>query len=241
MAKFHEQWTVFPHGPVEKIDDGILSVEGEIRMPLGRFPRRMTVVALGDGRTVIFSAVALHEPAMREIEDLGTPEFLVVPNGFHRVDSRIWKQRYPEMKVICPPGAKRRVEKAVAVDAISDILADTAVKFLIVPGMGEAEGALIVHRFGRTTLILNDIISNVRHPQGIGANIMARLFGFGVKRPQMAREVKWLFVKDKAALAAQMREWAAIPDLVRIIPSHGDIIEQPAPTLERVASQLTDT
>jgi hypothetical protein len=239
MPKFHTEWTVFPHGLVEKIDDGILTVEGEIRMPLGRFPRRMTVVALRHGRTVVFSAVALHEAAMRQIEDFGTPSFLIVPNGFHRLDSRIWKQRYPEMKVICPPGTKRRVEQAVAVDATTDILADTATEFVIVPGMGDAEGALIVRREGRITLILNDVISNVRHPKGLGANIMARLFGFGVKRPQMAREVKYLFVKDAAAVAAQLREGAAMPDLKRLIPSHGDIIEQPASVLERVARELS--
>lgn len=239
MAKFHTQWTVLPHGPVQTVDDGILSVEGEIRMPLGRFPRRMTVVKLGDRRTVIFSAVALSEPAMREIEALGTPAFLIVPNGFHRTDARPFRQRYPEMKVICPPGAKKRVEQAVAVDATSDILADISVEFVIVPGMGDAEGALVIRRNGRTTLVLNDIISHVRHPQGVGANIMARLFGFGVKGARMAREVKWLFVKDKASLAGQLRDWAAMPGLERIIPSHGEIIADPAPALRHVAAQLT--
>lgn len=239
MAKFHDRWTVFPHGPVETIDDGILSVQGEIRMPLGRFPRRMTVVKLGDGRTAIFSAVALNEAAMREIETLGTPAFLVVPNGFHRTDARPFKLRYPQLKVICPPGARRRVEQAVAVDATSDILADTAVEFVIVPGMGEGEGALVIRRYGRTTLILNDIISNVRHPQGVGAKIMARLFGFGVNGARMAREVKWLFVKDKAALAGQLREWAAMPGLTRIIPSHGEIIDAPQAVLRNVAESLS--
>ena len=239
MPKFHTEWTVFPHGPVEQVEDGILTVEGEIQMPLGRFPRRMSVVALTGGRTAVFSPVALHEPAMRQIEDFGTLSFLIVPNGFHRLDSRIWKQRYPEMKVICPPGARKRVEQAVTVDATTDIFADSAVEFVLVPGMGEAEGALIVRREGRTTLILNDVISNVRHPKGLGANIMARLFGFGVKRPQMAREVKWLFVKDKQGLAAQLRQWAADPALVRLIPSHGEIIDRPQATLERVAKRLS--
>ena len=239
MPKFHTEWTVYPHGPVGKIDDGILAVEGEIHMPLGRLPRRMTVVALRDGRTVVFSPVALREEAMRQVEEFGTLSFLIVPSGFHRLDSRIWKQRYPEMKIICPPGAKRRVEQAVAVDATSDILADTAVQFVIVPGMGEGEGALIVRREGRTTLVINDVISNVRHPKGLGANIMARLFGLGVKRPQMAREVKWLFVKDKRAVAAQLREWSEIPELQRLILSHGEIVERPAPVLRRIAGELS--
>lgn len=238
MPKFHTRWTVYPHGPVEQIDGGLFCVDGQIHMPFGRFPRRMTIVVLHDDRTVVFSPVALHEPEMREIEKLGAPAFMIVPNGFHRLDSRIWKERYPETKVICPPGAKERVEEAVAVDATSDVLGDTGVKFVIVPGFGGAESALLVRREGRTTLVLNDLISNVRHPQGLGANIMARLFGFGVHGPRMAREVKWLFVKDKKTLAAQLREWAAIPDLIRIIPSHGEIIDQPAAVLKRVADDL---
>ena len=128
-----------PHGPVETIDDGILTVEGEIRMPLGTFPRRMTIAALADGDTVVFSPVALHEPAMQEIEALGRPRFMVVPNGFHRLDARIWKQRYPDVKVLCPPGARKRVEQAAAVDATSDVLGDDAVSFVITDGTRRAE------------------------------------------------------------------------------------------------------
>ena len=239
MPKFHTEWMVLPHGPVERIDDGILSVEGEIHMPLGRFPRRMTVVALSGSRAAVFSPVALNERAMRDIESLGTPAFLIVPNGFHRLDSRIWKQRYPEMKVICPPGARERVEEAVAIDATTDILADADVDFVMAEGTRAAESALVVRRPAGTTLVINDLISNVRHPKGLGANIMARLFGFGVRHPQMAREVKWLLVKDKPALAAQLRSWAEIADLRRIIVSHGDILEEsPEDTLRAVALTL---
>jgi hypothetical protein len=239
MANLHDDWTIFPHGPVEAVDDGILSVEGEIRMPLGRFPRRMTVVRLGVGQSVVFSPVCLDEPAMREIEALGIPAFMVIPNGFHRLDARPWKKRYPKIKVLCPPGAKDRVEKAVPVDATSDIFHDDAVRFVIIDGMAAAESALLVRRDSGMTLVANDIISNVRHPKGLGANIMARLFGFGVKRPQMAREIRWFLVKDKRALAAQLRQWAAMPDLRRVIVSHGEIIDSPAPALERVADGLS--
>jgi hypothetical protein len=68
---------------------------------------------------------------------------------------------------------------------------------------------------------------------------MARLFGFGVKRPQVPREVKWLFLKDRSALAAQLREWAAVPELRRLIPSHGEIIDRPQRSLERIAESLS--
>jgi hypothetical protein len=239
MAKLHDEWRVWPHGPLERIDEGILSVEGEIRTPLGRFPRRMTVAALRDRRTVVFSPVSLNEPAMRQIEELGAPAFMIVPNGFHRLDARAWKKRYPAIKVVCPPGARKRVEKAVPVDAVADVLDDESVRFVIVDGMREAEGALLVHRPGGTTLILNDVISNIRHPKGLGANIMARLFRFGVKRPQMSREVRWFLVDDKHALANRLREFAAMPDLRLVIVAHGEMIDRsPDRALRSVAATL---
>ena len=73
MTKFNEEWTVGPHGDVEDIAEGVLSVPGEIVMPLGRFPRRMTVVRLGDGTTAIRSAIALAEQDMTKVEALGEP------------------------------------------------------------------------------------------------------------------------------------------------------------------------
>jgi hypothetical protein len=239
MPKLHKEWTVLLHGPVEEVDDGILTVQGVITMPFGKFPRRMTVVRLSGGRCAVFSAISLDEPGMHRIEELGTPTFLIVPNGFHRTDAFSWKQRYPDIKVVCPPGAQKRVSEAVAVDATANVLADEHAEFVIVAGTGGAEGALVVRREGATTLILNDVLANVRHPPGLGAKIMARLFGFGVKRPQVPREVKWLFLKDRRALANQFRGWAAEPGLRRIIVSHGDIIESdPAAILRRVAAEL---
>ena len=237
MPRFHTEWTVWPHGPVEAIDEGILCVEGEVRMPLGTFPRRMTVAALGDGGSVVFSPVSLDEPAMRKVERFGAPRFMVVPNGFHRLDAGPWKQRYPGLAVLCPPGAKKRVAEAVAVDATRDVMDDEAVKFIIADGVRRAESALLIRRSAGATLVINDLISHIRHPRGLGANIIARLLRFGVKRPEMAREVRYLLVDDKAALAAQFRVWAELAP-TRIIPSHGDIIDDPVAVLRRLAAEL---
>ena len=240
MPKFNMQWKVLPHGPVEEVDDGIVTVEGDIPMPLGKFPRRMVVVALSGDRSAIFSAIALKEPDMRRVEQLGRPSFLVVPNGHHRLDARIWKQRYPQLKVVCPPGARSSVAEAVPVDSTEDILADPDVRFITVGGTGEAEAALTVRRPGGTTLIVNDIVANVRHPRGLGAMVTARLFGFGVRRPQVPRVVRRVMVEHPAKLSAQIRQWAGIEPLVRLIPSHGDIIDRPQDELRRMAAELED-
>jgi hypothetical protein len=45
-------------------------------------------------------------------------------------------------------------------------------------------------------------------------------------------------VEDKKKLADQLRQWSEIPGLRRIIPSHGDIIDRPAPVLQKMADEL---
>jgi hypothetical protein len=239
VPKFNDKWIVQPHGPIEQVDEGIWSVEGEIVMPLGRFPRRMTVVALSGGRLAVWSPVPLDKPSMAALEALGQVAFLIVPGPGHRLDIRAWAARYRSAKVLCPPGAREAVSEAVPVAATGDVLEDDDVHFCPVQGVGGLEGVLKITRSGRLTLVVNDILANVRHPHGIGAKIMARLFGFGVHRPRMPRIGKRMFVKDAALLAAQMRGWAADPKLTRVIVSHGDIIDSDcAAVLERAAQDL---
>src|SRR5688572_23157843 len=115
MAKPFEQWTVLPHGPIEKLESNLWRVEG--KMPDGRTQRSMIAARLRDGGLVIHNAIALGDAEMKELEGFGTPKVLVVPNGFHRQDARIYKERYPGLRVVCPAGARKRVEQVVKVDA----------------------------------------------------------------------------------------------------------------------------
>ena len=68
MSRPHEHWTVLPHGKLTEIDAGILTVVGEIHMPLVTLPRRMTVVRLADARLVVWSAIALDETEMATLD-----------------------------------------------------------------------------------------------------------------------------------------------------------------------------
>jgi hypothetical protein len=240
MPAILEDWQVLPHGPLEEVDDGILTVAGEIHMPLGNFPRRMTVAGLSGGRAAIYSAIALDEPEMARIEALGTPTFLIIPGDAHRMDAKVWKQRYPDIQVVAPPAARAKAEEVVPVDATDDILGDSEVRFVEVAGAGGHEAALEIWRAGRLTLVLNDVIGNVAHPHGIGAQIMGRLMGFGVSGPEVPRMVRHMIIDDPAALAAQFRAWAGDSDLRRIIVSHGDVIEENASAVLRTVAEALE-
>jgi len=236
MAKLHDDWQVLPHGPLTEVEPGLLTVVGQIPMPLGNFPRRMTVIGLGNGRTALWSPIPLREEAMARIEALGAPAFLTVPNGGHRLDLRPFHKRYPKAKIVTAPGSKARVAEAAGPVQTRASLGDRA-KLVVLAGSGDAELAMMVQRGGEITLLTNDIIGHVAHPRGVGARVMARLMGFG-PRARITRPARWFFVKDKAALAAQLREWSKLEGLRRLIPSHGDIVDRPAAALERIARSL---
>ena len=227
MTAVHETWEVLPHGPVTAIDDGILTVTGRIPLPLVELERRMTVVRLRDGSTVIYSAVALDEEAMKQIERLGTPRYLVVPGDAHRLDAKIYKERYPRLRVLTPPGAKGRVEKVVPVDGTEADFGDPDVTWHVVAGAGGHEAALVVRRASGTTILVSDLIANLRRKGGF-EGWMLHAMGFGNDSPVVPTVERVLMVENKAQLRQQLLEWAAIPDLRRIIMSHGKPIEHHA-------------
>jgi hypothetical protein len=238
MTRPNENWNVLPHGKLTPIDDGMLTVEGRIKMPLMDLPRRMTVVRLHDSRLVVWSAIALDDAAMATFEAFGRPAFLVVPNDHHRLDAKAWKNRYPELKVIAPEGAREKIADVVAVDTTSPDFGDPGVTFVTVPGTRAHEAALVVRRERGTTLVLNDLVGNIHAASGIDGWLL-RLAGFAGDDAQIPRVVKMALVKDAADLRAQLLEWAELPGLRRIIVSHGDPIEsEPQRTLRDLAASL---
>jgi len=232
------KWKVLPHGRLTAVEDDILTVVGEITMLVGKLPRRMTVVRLSDRRLVVFSAIALDEHEMRALEDFGAPAFLIVPSDHHRLDARIWKDRYPALQVVTPAGAREKVEKAVPVDATDVDFGDPNVTFITVPGTSGHEAALKVSGPTGTTLVLNDIVGNIRDTTGISGWFL-RLMGFAGDEPHVPLPVKVAMIDNKAALAAQLRQWADLPSLKRILVSHGEAIDRdPQGALRDLAAAL---
>jgi hypothetical protein len=238
MPRPFEKWTVLPHEKLMPVEDEILTVVGEMKMPLGEIPRRMTIVRLADGGLVIYSAIALDDDEMKRIEAFGKPAWLVVPNDVHRTDAKIWKDRYPTMEVIAPPGARDHVDEVVRVDATAVDFADRRVRFVVVPGTDGHEAALEVETATGTTLVVNDLIWNVDDRPGFGGWIFHAL-GFTGPAPHMPGVIERRTVKDPQALRRQLESWAALPDLNRIIVSHGTmLVHDPKQVLRDLAAKL---
>ena len=233
-----QTWKVLPHSKPMLIGGTMLTVTGDIHMPLMDLPRRMTVVRLRDARLVVYSAIALDEDEMAALEAWGKPAFLVVPGDRHRLDAKIWADRYPTMQVVAPYGARPKVEELVRVDTVSPEFKDPEVEFMAVPGTRGHEAALMVRSAAGCTLILNDLVGNIHGAKGFGGWLL-RLAGFAGDEPHIPSVVKMTVVDDTATLRLQLMEWAALTTLVRIVVSHGDIIEDnPHKVLRDLAASL---
>ena len=238
MAVARYAWKVHPHGHLTQVDDDILTVTGTILMPAGRLPRRMTVVRLTHGDLIIFSAMSLAEDQMNVLEAFGRPCYMIVPNDHHRLDAKSWKERYPTLRVIAPAGAREKVEKVVLVDATFGDFADSSVRFVPVAGTAEKEAALEVHGANGTTLVLNDLVGNIRGARGFSGWFL-RLMGFAGDEPHIPWPIRRAMIESRGQVREQLLTWAAMGSLRRILVSHGEPIEDdPRGALRRLAQSI---
>ena len=230
-------WNVLPHDPIEKLESNLWRVEGAIGS--GPMRRVMTVVRLGDGGLLIHNAINMEEASMRELEEWGTPRFIIVPNGFHRMDCGAYKARYPEAQVSCPRAAVSRVNKAAAVDLTFDEFPKLdGVTLRHVAGTKDREGALLIQHDEGSTLVLNDLVFNMPHRPGVGGWILKHITNSS-GGPRISRISKAFLVANKAQVAEDVRTLAATPGLKRLIVSHQDPLETRVPeTLRQIADQL---
>ena len=211
-------WNVLDNGPIEKLEENLWAVEGGI--PALPMKRRMTVVRLGDGSLVVHNAICLEENAQRELDAWGRVRFIVVPNGWHRIDAPAYAARYPDAKVVCPDPARRRVAKKVRVDGNLSLLpADPSLAHVALEGSSIAEQVLSVRSGRRTTLVFNDTLFNLPKLPGFKGWVYGLIGSTGA--PKVTPLVRTVSVRDRAALRRQLEILAETPGLERVIPGHG--------------------
>jgi hypothetical protein len=232
----NETWTVLPHGPLEALEDCLWRVEGSLpNMPLKRV---MTVARLASGDLVIHNPVALDPAAMQKLDSLGRVAFLVVPNGWHRLDLHAFHVRYPSAVVLAPPGARAKV--AAVEPSVGDVAVfppDPNVSLAVVEGTGGLEALMTVKAGEGTTIVFADAVFNMPHLAGFHGFVLRRVTASS-GGPRVSRVARLFMIKDKKAFAAHL-ERLATPDLLRVIVAHHAMItDDAAGTLRRVAASL---
>ena len=222
----------------------------ERRLGVQLFHRTTRSVSLTEAGEQFIATVA---PALAQIRGAmdAVNTHRATPTGTLRINSSLgaahrvlapivleFLRRYPEMRVVAPEGSRAKVQEVVPVDTVTPRFDDPNVRFVTVPGTRNREAALVVNTKKGTTLVLNDVVGNIRNSAGIGGWLLRR-FGFAGKKAQIPGVVKMAMIKDKEALRAQLLEWAQIKSLKRILVSHGSPIEDnPRQVLRDLASSL---
>jgi hypothetical protein len=226
MPDAHDSWTPLPHGPIEELAENLLRVEGSLPdMPL---PRAMTAACLPDGRLVLHNGVALSDEARLALERRGEPAFLIVPNGWHRLDAKAFKERYPKLRVYCPKAATKSVSAVVPVDGDYDALpALPGVELRHLAGVKEREGVLAVRSEDGLTLVFNDLLFNIDRLSGFfWGTVYGKLMGStgGLRVP---RAMRLFMIKDRRALREELFS-RATAELKRIVVGHGRVVDAAA-------------
>ncbi len=238
MAKAHSNWTVLRHGPLEQLADNVWRVKGTLKgMSLERV---MTIVRRADGSLLLHSPIALGDEQMAELEALGRPRALVVPNAGHRLDAPAYKQRYPEAAVFCPPNGRERVEEVVPVDGTYlDYADDGVVRFELLDGVADAEGAMIVRSSDGLTVVLNDVVMNMDRKKDLLGYLFTTLLG-SAPGPRVSRLARLLYVKNQPSLRRHLERLADLPSLQRLVVAHENVARGPeaAAALREAATYL---
>lgn len=234
MAKAHATWKVLPHRPIQQLAENLWRVEGKLEnMPLKRV---MTLARRGDGGVVVHNAIALDDASMAQLDAWGPVTALIVPNGYHRLDARIFKDRYPQARVYCPRGATAKVAEVVPVDgAYEDFPADPAIELHTLDGVKEREGVMLVRSADGVTLVFNDAVFNMPHARGFAGWIFRHVTQ-STGGPRVSRLFRLGVLKDKAAFRAHLERLADTPNLRRMIVSHQDMVEGDAAAAVRQAA-----
>jgi hypothetical protein len=231
-----EAWTVVGEPTIEAVSDTLWLVHGHLpKLPLGR---TMVVARMEDGRLLLHNAIALAPADQQRLDRFGEVGFIVVPSGYHRLDARRYAKRYPDAEIVCPAGAKAKVEEIVPVDLTYDQFeGDSVVALRHAAGVGDKEGVLTVSDAGSKTLVFNDLLFNLDHLPGFFGWVSRMIGSTGGPR------VTWLFrrmaLQDKEVLRGFLLRLAATEGLVRLVPGHGKVItDAPGKTLAAVAERL---
>ncbi len=205
-------------------------------MPLQRV---MTIVKRRDGDLIIHNAIALDPAEMAELEAFGPVRYLLVPNGWHRLDAKIFAERYPGAGVYCPSGARKKVEEVVAVRGVyEDFPADLAVSLRMLDGVNGNEGVMCVQSADGATLVFNDALFNMPHAKGFQGFLLKHVMQSSGPL-HVTRIGKLFLIKNRDAFKAHLLRLADTPALRRIIVSHHETVtENAAEALKAATAEL---
>ena len=188
-----------------------------------QFPARMTVLPLADGKLALVSPIPIDDAIAKQLDELGEVAFLIAPNLLHHLYLAAASARYRTARVLAPERlrAKRpdlRIGGSLEQE-LPALLAD-AVDVVKFDGNPTLDEFVFYHR-ARRTLVVTDLVFNIRSPRGLVANLVLFLVGCHGRLAQ-SRAVRAM-VKDRAAASVSAEAICRL-DFETLIMAHGEVV-----------------
>jgi hypothetical protein len=226
---------VLPHDPLRRLAKNVWMVRGSNSFPLRR---NMIVIRQDSDQLIIHSAVAMDVPGLNALTALGTPTMAIVPSRGHQKDAPFYQAHFPDLKVVCPAGARSAVEPNVRLSGtVEDIIPTFGWVLHKVPGIKIDEFVYeLPLEGGGKMLMANDVFGG---PNSFQDSLLGRLFvPLGVPGNQfgIARIFRWQMISDLAGVRHFAAELSDVPDVRLVTGSHGDpLTHSPAVRLRAIA------
>ncbi len=216
--------TLHPHGPLRELAPDLFVSEGHPgKSPMGR---RMSLVVTPAG-LFVHAPMRLGEEEQGRLESLGPVRWILPPNRMHASEAPWYADRYPEARVLAPAIERERYEvSGLRVDGTveGDWPEELAGHLEAHPIHGLRIGETALHHLPSRSLILNDLCFHFLPEETSGGlALMMRLNGV-LGRLAPSRLLKWVFLRDRADLAASLAPVLAL-GVDRVIVSHGSVLE----------------
>jgi hypothetical protein len=257
------------HGPLDEVWADTLFIVQAKGCSRGPPTRNMVIYKVpdGSGRLVIYNGIAVDDATIEQIEKLGTPTVLVVPNYYHRCCATVWKKRYPKLMVVCPEVARENAEKVVEVADTTENWANMPewkdwIHAKTIDGWGEFETVLEVQlenkkQGGKKAVLVCDLLFTVPYNYfaGYADRFAVWIFDSSIVLPpegqivvpKVARISRIFAIEDWSKAEQWYRTYAREhgKDIAVICVGHGVVVKEMDPekgcaeAFVGVADQLT--
>ncbi|KAJ7669288.1 hypothetical protein DFH06DRAFT_1267393 [Mycena polygramma] len=188
---------------------------------------RSTAIKLSNGGIWVIASTPLNPETKAKLDELGPVQYIVAFNAFHNTYLGEFKEAYPDAKLIAPAlTLERPPGKTISFDGVWGRDAPET-KYGYFSGHKNKDVAFFHPK--SATLVTADLIMNMPGTEQYSKSAVSGRFPFyGL----LAKPYSWIQSKHAAAMAvdpvAMKRDakTGAAWDFSRIIPCHGDVIEE---------------
>jgi len=208
-----------PLNTLKPVDDGIWIIDGPVirfgvpgfRMP---FPTRATIIRLRGGSLFVHSPTPLVAGLMRELEELGTPRWIIGPNRLHYWWIADWHAAYPKAEIYLEPKTAEQAGKRLECDwhplkESSGYPWDHEIRTLPVPGSYMTE--VVFFHVASSTLLVTDLIENFEASKTGTFWMRLLTWAGGVRDPDGStpRDMRLSFMRNRAQVKAAVETMIA--------------------------------